>query len=110
MQFSSRLVFSLGAALGAVSAHATQPPDPVASDGYYNTAAGSYALYNESNGTLNAALGYESLYRNTSGSLNTALGGRWRAVPRRLAIRRSATEFCPPTTADTRIPPSAKRL
>jgi hypothetical protein len=75
MQFSTRLVISIGAALGAVSAHATQPPDPVASDGYYNTAAGSYALYNESNGTLNAALGYESLYRNTSGSLNTAVGG-----------------------------------
>jgi Chaperone of endosialidase len=75
MRLSTGWVISIGAVLAALAAHATQPPDPTASDVYYNTAAGSYALNNESNGTLNAALGYEALYRNTSGSLNTALGG-----------------------------------
>jgi Chaperone of endosialidase len=75
MRYPTRLAILIGAALGTVSAQATQPPDPTASDISYNTAAGSYALYSESSGTLNAALGYESLFRNTSGSLNTAVGG-----------------------------------
>jgi hypothetical protein len=75
MRYPTRLGILICAVLGTVSAQAAQPPDPTASDSSYNTAAGSYALYSESNGTLNAALGYESLFRNTSGSLNTAVGG-----------------------------------
>ncbi len=76
MKNSMRLVISSGVAIGAAwsAAHATQPPDPTSSDGYYNTAAGSYALYYETNGTLNTGIGYESLIKNTTGSRNTALG------------------------------------
>ena len=55
-------------------AHATQPPDPTASDSLYNTAAGSYALYNETSGKLNSAIGYEALYSNLSGIGNSGLG------------------------------------
>ena len=75
MRLSIRLAISIGALLAASSAEAGQPPDPTASDGYDNTAAGSYALNSESSGALNAALGFEALYRNTTGSLNTAVGG-----------------------------------
>jgi hypothetical protein len=60
--------------LFSVSAHATQPPDPTASDSSYNTAAGSYALYNESSGKLNTAIGFESLYSNNTGVGNSGLG------------------------------------
>jgi hypothetical protein len=75
MRYPTRLAILIGAVLGTVSAQATQPPDPTASDSSDNTAAGSYALYSETSGALNAALGFESLFRNTSGSLNTAVGG-----------------------------------
>jgi Chaperone of endosialidase len=60
--------------VGAGAAHAAQPPDPVTSDGSYNTAVGLYALLSENGGALNTAIGYESLFNNSSGGNNTALG------------------------------------
>ena len=36
---------------GASAAHAVQPPDPVSSDAFDNTAAGSYALSAETTGS-----------------------------------------------------------
>jgi hypothetical protein len=75
MTTTSKLQWIIATVLGtALNANATQPPDPVESDSHYNTAVGSYAIYNESTGRLNTAIGYEALYDSTTGSYNTALG------------------------------------
>jgi hypothetical protein len=75
MKTTKILSASIGALLGAsFAARAAQPPDPVASDSLFNTAAGTAALVSETTGTLNTAIGYEALDRNTSGGNNTALG------------------------------------
>ena len=42
--------------------------------GYFNAAAGGYALCNNTSGSLNAAMGYNALCNNSSGSDNTANG------------------------------------
>ena len=55
-------------------AYAAQPPNVVASDGYYNTAMGSGALLNLTNGSDNTATGYNALLLNTTGYQNTATG------------------------------------
>jgi hypothetical protein len=47
---------------------------PSANTGSQNTAAGNFALYNNSSGSLNTAIGYTALYENTSGGDNTGLG------------------------------------
>jgi hypothetical protein len=74
------------------SSSATQPPDVVSSDengntamgsdvlvflatgGTSNTAAGSYALYDNATGSFNSAFGTNALYANTTGIENTAVG------------------------------------
>jgi hypothetical protein len=57
-------------------AHAQQPPDPTASDGYGNTAVGSAALSHLQlpRGTYNTATGFNALEANTTGSRNNASG------------------------------------
>jgi hypothetical protein len=53
--------------------------NPTASDGYYNTAGGTRALFNvvpgASGGPFNTAFGGYALYQNTTGYGNTAIGG-----------------------------------
>ncbi len=44
--------------------------------GQYNTATGSYALYNNTEGNYNTATGGTALYHNTTGDYNTATGAR----------------------------------
>lgn len=75
MKTTAKLRWIIATVLGtSLNANATQPPDVVQSDSHYNTAAGSYAIYNESTGQLNTAIGYEALLDNSTGSSNTALG------------------------------------
>ncbi len=44
--------------------------------GYYNTAIGDYALYDNTSGSWNTASGFQALFSNTSGWFNTANGDR----------------------------------
>jgi hypothetical protein len=61
--------------LFATASRAAQPPDVVASDEYQNTAMGTSALANLSAGTLyNTAAGYWALQQDTTGFSNTAFG------------------------------------
>ena len=53
---------------------ATQPPDVVNSDLNYNTAMGSYALYDLTSGDENTAAGASALQQTTSGFSNSAFG------------------------------------
>ena len=51
-------------------------PPPPPDGGYpgFNTAEGTFALYNRTTGSFNSAIGYLALFENTSGSSNTASG------------------------------------
>jgi hypothetical protein len=78
------LVFIGALANIAGSAYAQQPPDPVATDFYGNTASGTNALLHLEPGTdplpfgqglSNSAFGGGALQSNTTGSYNTAIGG-----------------------------------
>jgi hypothetical protein len=70
--YPSLCLLAAAACLAPVAAGA-QPPDPTASDAFYNTAAGTDALLNVT-GFNNSAIGFDALYSNTSGSNNTASG------------------------------------
>jgi trimeric autotransporter adhesin len=48
--------------------------NPSGSQGNFNTAVGSKALYNNTNGYTNTAVGMRSLYSNTTGFGNTGIG------------------------------------
>jgi hypothetical protein len=88
------------------SANAQQPPDVVQSDGNYNTAMGTDALFDLSAGggvgDDNTASGAFALYGNTSGFYNTALGsnalnknktGYYNTASGAYALNQNATGF-----------------
>ena len=64
--------------MSSMAAYATQPPDSVQSDSYYNTASGTNALYHVqpsgSSGFANSAFGSAALLQNDSGYANAAVG------------------------------------
>jgi trimeric autotransporter adhesin len=58
-------------ALGANALHFNNGNPP---EGSYNSAFGSFALFQNSTGTWNTALGFNALQSNTTGDSNTAIG------------------------------------
>jgi hypothetical protein len=59
-------------AVGYRSMYLNQPTST--SNGYQNSALGSYSLYSNTTGSQNTALGYYSLYNNTTATGNTSVG------------------------------------
>jgi hypothetical protein len=70
----STLMAAAAVCLTAGVAYATQPPDPVKSDGSGNTAMGTYAQLELTTGIYNTAAGFYALYDNQTGSYNSAFG------------------------------------
>jgi hypothetical protein len=58
----------------SAAARSAQPPDPVMSDGLYNTAAGTDVLLSNTTGVANTAMGAQAMKTNTQGQYNAAFG------------------------------------
>ncbi|HWK02059.1 MAG TPA: tail fiber domain-containing protein [Puia sp.] len=61
-------------ATGAQALYNNTSPVPGEIGGWFNTASGYAALFNNVSGQLNTAGGYQSLYKNLNGKYNTAYG------------------------------------
>ena len=75
---SMRLILAAAPLIFSSLVHAQQPPDPVDSDNFNDTAIGRNALYyletGGGGGAQNSAFGAHALFLNTTGTANSAFG------------------------------------